>query len=64
VLLEIRISDGLPINLISELSPAAVGLIDDFVADGLVESNQEGKVVLTLTGRLLADSLVRQLTNT
>jgi coproporphyrinogen III oxidase-like Fe-S oxidoreductase len=64
VLLEIRISDGLPIELIIELSPAAVGLIDHFVADGLVENNQHGKVVLTLTGRLLADSLVRQLTNT
>lgn len=64
VLLEIRISDGLPIELIQELSPAAVGLIDHFVADGLVENNQPGKVVLTLTGRLLADSLVRQLTNT
>jgi oxygen-independent coproporphyrinogen-3 oxidase len=63
VLLEIRIVDGLPVDLIRELSPSALGLIDNFVADGLVEHNQRGKIVLTLRGRLLADSLVRQLTS-
>jgi oxygen-independent coproporphyrinogen-3 oxidase len=63
VLLEIRIEDGLTVDLIQELSPSAVGYIDDFVSDGLVEKNELGRIVLTLKGRLLADSLVRQLTS-
>jgi oxygen-independent coproporphyrinogen-3 oxidase len=63
VLLEIRIDNGLPMDLIQELSPSAGGLIDDFVSDGLVEKIERGRIVLTLKGRLLADSLVRQLTS-
>ena len=63
VLLEIRIENGLTVDLIQELSPSAVGYVDDFVSDGLVEKNDSGKIVLTLKGRLLADSLVRQLTS-
>ena len=63
VLLEIRIRDGLQIEIIRELSPSAVGLIDNFITDGLVEKDLTQNLVLTLRGRLLADSLVRQLTN-
>jgi oxygen-independent coproporphyrinogen-3 oxidase len=63
VLLEIRIENGLTVDLIQELSPSAVGYVDDFVSDGLVVKNDSGKIVLTLKGRLLADSLVRQLTS-
>ena len=63
ILLEIRIEDGLSTELAKSVNPEAVKLIAGFIADGLVEPGPaiQGRLKLTLKGRLLADSLVRQL---
>ena len=60
VLLEIRLADGLPVQVLDELGrKAAVRAVDD----GLVEASAlgAGRVVLTQRGRLLADAVVRDL---
>lgn len=62
VLLATRIRDGLSIDrLESSARPAVAGLI----ADGLVHGAAAiaGRIELTLRGRLLADAVVRRLTN-
>ena len=57
VLLEIRLSNGLPTDVLDEAGDAAVpGLVDR----GLLEV-VGGRLVLTGTGRLLADAVVRDL---
>jgi oxygen-independent coproporphyrinogen-3 oxidase len=63
VLLEIRIRDGLKIELTKQVSADASKLIAGFIADELVDAKAAigGVLKLTLKGRLLADSLVRQL---
>jgi oxygen-independent coproporphyrinogen-3 oxidase len=63
VLLEIRIRDGLKIELAKQVSADASKLIAGFIADELVDAKAAigGVLKLTLKGRLLADSLVRQL---
>ena len=63
ILLEIRIADGLPISVIKQLNPEAAKYIGAFIADGLIDAKAalQGEVLLTLRGRLLADSLVRDL---
>ncbi|WP_138315576.1 radical SAM family heme chaperone HemW [Rhodoluna limnophila] len=63
ILLEIRIYEGLSIDLAKTVSEHAVGLIAGFIADGLIEPGAaiNGQIRLTLKGRLLADSLVRKL---
>lgn len=63
ILLEIRVSKGLPIELAKLVNHEAANLIAGFIADGLVEPRAAigGVLKLTLKGRLLADSLVRQL---
>lgn len=63
ILLEIRIADGLPISVIKQLNPDAAKYISGFIADGLIDPKAalRGDVLLTLRGRLLADSLVRDL---
>lgn len=63
VLLEIRISDGLSVDLAKQVNQDATKLIAGFIADELVDAKAAiGSVLkLTLKGRLLADSLVRQL---
>jgi putative oxygen-independent coproporphyrinogen III oxidase len=63
VLLEIRVATGLTVSLAKEVNSTASNLIAGFIADGLVEPKDAlaGNLVLTLKGRLLADSLVRQL---
>jgi len=63
ILLEIRISAGLSIDLAKSLNPESPKLIAAFIADGLVDPKAafEGSLRLTLKGRLLADSLVRAL---
>ena len=63
VLLTSRISDGLPI---SELDLAGRGAIAGLIADGLIDGRAalNGRVVLTLSGRLLADAVVRRLLGT
>jgi oxygen-independent coproporphyrinogen-3 oxidase len=60
VLLTSRISEGLPIR---ELDLAGRNAIAELIADGLIEGRAAlaGRVVLTLSGRLLADAVVRRL---
>jgi len=60
VLLTSRVSDGLPI---SELDLAGRGAIAGLIADGLIDGRAalNGRVVLSLSGRLLADAVVRRL---
>ncbi len=60
VLLTSRISDGLPI---SELDLPGRGSIAGLIADELIDGRAalSGRVVLTLSGRLLADRVVRRL---
>jgi putative oxygen-independent coproporphyrinogen III oxidase len=60
VLLEIRLRDGLPVDVLDDAGRAA---LPAQAGDGLVEAGalQEGRVVLTLRGRLLADAVVRAL---
>lgn len=62
VLLGIRLARGLPLDV---LCPAGREAVTGLVADGLVsESDAEApsrRIVLTLRGRLLADTVVRRL---
>ncbi|HLN78203.1 MAG TPA: radical SAM family heme chaperone HemW [Nocardioidaceae bacterium] len=60
VLLEIRLRDGLSVDVLDEAGRAA---LPGQVEDGLVEPEalERGRVVLTLRGRLLADAVVRAL---
>jgi oxygen-independent coproporphyrinogen-3 oxidase len=59
VLLEIRLSDGLPLDVLADRASAEVALAE-LVGDGLVTVDR-GRLVLTLRGRLLADAVVRAL---
>ncbi len=60
ILLELRLSDGCPLDV---LAPAGAGAAERAVRDGLLETGpyREGRAVLTLRGRLLADAVVRDL---
>jgi len=61
VLLAIRLVDGLPID---DLRPEGVTAVAGLIADGLVDgpsAMRPRRVVLTLRGRLLADTVVRRL---
>ncbi|MCW4459657.1 radical SAM family heme chaperone HemW [Microbacterium sp. MPKO10] len=61
VLLETRISDGFPTNALSAPARTAVaGLIADELVNA--EAALHGRIVLTVKGRLLADAVVRRLT--
>jgi len=61
VLLGVRLVDGLPIDLLRpEGSEAIAGLIADGLVDG-PSAMRPRRVVLTLRGRLLADTVVRRL---
>jgi putative oxygen-independent coproporphyrinogen III oxidase len=62
VLLRIRLAEGLPL---AGLSEAARGVARQQAADGLLEpaALDAGRAVLTLRGRLLADAVVRELTD-
>lgn len=61
VLLGTRLVEGFEI---SRLSPTAQGVVDELSREGLVdpEAAEKGRVVLTLSGRLVADAVVRRLT--
>ncbi len=69
VLLGIRLADGLPLDVLSGSGRQAVaGLIADelvelveLVEPGLALSRSAQRVVLTLRGRMLADTVVRRL---
>jgi oxygen-independent coproporphyrinogen-3 oxidase len=60
ILLEVRLSEGLPSGVLSESGRQEAA---DLVAKGLLDPAQlnTGRVVLTLRGRLLADLVVRRL---
>ena len=60
VLLEVRLREGLPLDV---LHPAGRAAAARHVRDGLLEPGPhgEGRAVLTLRGRLLADAVVRDL---
>jgi oxygen-independent coproporphyrinogen-3 oxidase len=60
ILLEVRLREGLPLEV---LRPAGLAAAGRFLDDGLLEgtSYQQGSAVLTLRGRLLADAVVRDL---
>ncbi|MEX2972648.1 radical SAM family heme chaperone HemW [Streptomyces sp. C184] len=60
ILLELRLSDGCPLDL---LAPAGARAAARALADGLLEPApyEAGRAVLTLRGRLLADAVVRDL---
>jgi len=61
VLLGVRLVDGLPIDVLRpEGSEAVAGLIADGLVDG-PHAMRPRRVVLTLRGRLLADTVVRRL---
>lgn len=60
VLLGIRLVDGLPVDAVGPAGRSAVaGLIGDELLDG--RAALDGRLVLTLRGRLLADTVVRRL---
>lgn len=63
ILLEIRIADGLSIDVVKSLNQNAAKPISQAIADGLIEPSAAlaGALKLTLKGRLLADALVRDL---
>ena len=60
VLLEVRLRDGLPLDV---LRPAGRAAAARSLADGLLDPTAyaDGRAVLTLRGRLLADAVVREL---
>ncbi|SDT04857.1 oxygen-independent coproporphyrinogen-3 oxidase [Friedmanniella luteola] len=58
VLLELRLSDGLDLAV---LTPSERRRVPDLVARGLAAVSAADTLVLTLTGRLLADGVVRDL---
>jgi oxygen-independent coproporphyrinogen-3 oxidase len=61
VLLAIRLVDGLPVE---DLHPQGASAVAALIADGLVDgvsALRPRRVVLTLRGRLLADTVVRRL---
>ena len=62
VLLRSRLADGLPIDAIDAARRSEVA---GLIADGLVDGRAAlgGRIVLTLRGRLLADAVVRRLTD-
>jgi len=63
ILLEIRLRDGLPTDVVKLGNPLAAEQISGFIANSLVDagSAMKGKLVLTLKGRLMADAMVRDL---
>ncbi|MFF5972039.1 radical SAM family heme chaperone HemW [Streptomyces sp. NPDC012769] len=60
VLLELRLREGVQLGL---LKPAGLAAAERALADGLLDAGPygEGRAVLTLRGRLLADAVVRDL---
>ncbi|MFD5894017.1 radical SAM family heme chaperone HemW [Streptomyces sp. NPDC060366] len=60
ILLELRLSDGVELSL---LRPAGLAAAGRALSEGLLEAGPygEGRAVLTLRGRLLADAVVRGL---
>lgn len=58
ILLELRLSDGVPLDVLTEQGRKAAARA---AADGLLEPLLGERAILTLRGRLLADAVVRDL---
>jgi putative oxygen-independent coproporphyrinogen III oxidase len=65
VLLESRTSQGMSVSDLVTLEPNAKQKIPQLIADGLIQGDRalKGQLVLTVQGRLLADAVVRILTD-
>ena len=65
VLLESRTAAGMSISDLVALEPNAKQKIPQLIADGLIQGERalQGQLVLTVQGRLLADAVVRMLTD-
>ena len=65
VLLESRTSAGMSISELVALEPGAGEKVPGLIAEGLIQGEQaiKGQLVLTVKGRLLADAVVRILTD-
>lgn len=65
VLLESRTASGMGISELQDLFSSTPSRIPQLIADGLIDGQLaiKGRLVLTLKGRLLADAVVRTLTN-
>lgn len=63
VMLEVRLREGVSIDVVKALNPSASKVIAQLIADGNIDGAAAlgGRIVLTLQGRLLADAVVRQL---
>lgn len=63
VLLELRVREGMSIESLKVMNANIAKPISQFIADGMVNAEDaiRGRLTLTLKGRLLADSMVRQL---
>jgi oxygen-independent coproporphyrinogen-3 oxidase len=63
VLLEIRTREGLSVEVLEQLGVRNPKAIAGLIADGLIDAKAAigGVIKLTLKGRLLADTVVRQL---
>lgn len=62
-MLEARLRDGIEISLVREANPEVTSVIAQLIAEGLVDGPTaiRGRLILTLTGRLLADAVVRRI---
>jgi oxygen-independent coproporphyrinogen-3 oxidase len=65
VMLESRTSKGMSISDLEALEAGSKLRIPQLIADGLIDGQLaiKGRLVLTLKGRLLADAVVRELTD-
>jgi oxygen-independent coproporphyrinogen-3 oxidase len=65
VMLESRTSKGMSISDLEALEAGTKSRIPQLIADGLIDGQLaiKGRLVLTLKGRLLADAVVRELTD-
>lgn len=63
VMLEARLSVGMDLNWLKEQGYASADVVSSLIADELVDAKQifNGRLILTLKGRLLADLVVRKL---
>lgn len=62
-MLELRLRDGLPLEVVKSLNSDGSIAIAELIADGLIEAAAAlaGRAILTLRGRLLADLVLRKL---
>ncbi len=63
LMLQIRLRDGVATDLVREINPKAAEVVAGAIAKGWIDSASafKGQIVLTVTGRLMADALLREL---